>query len=263
MLFRLISLIMLTSGIGIYSETVGDFAPLEVGNLWEYAIRSSDMWKAEEDSGLVTIQMIEIKTLDDSKEFILRKHFKGVKVQRDKNSTYDYVRYDTLFELNDSIGVKEPNYGPSSMDCQTIPVYSRHSIDADSLEFGTFLIDTNGTWELREVFFGDAKIHSIYHADTGFVSSIYSNGDWRSDRFKTIELKSFTRAAPIAVISKLRRHSAPHQSGMHTAKPVALLQLPHLSIINEKGNVLNLLGRVEKPDNRILHRQLSTTLKRY
>lgn len=268
MLFRLIFLLVLAAGVGVFSEPVGDFAPLEVGNLWEYKCisHSSSMYGmySSNDSSLARMQITDSEVSGDTLLFYLRTHKNGrriedttaidtAEVMEPETTFYDYVVYDTIYELDGVIKPKTPWYGGP------VPVFTYHnleSMDAGSTGAPYTLTDTSGTWELWCSFasFGIER-QERYRVDTGLVQADFWSNLHGAGGEGTYELISFTRVAPVAIAPALRRHRV---SGIGTASgnPSTLLQLPHLSIINRNGSVVNLLGRMEEPARRIIPGQL-------
>jgi hypothetical protein len=256
MLLRLILWLVLAGGVGAFAEPVGDFAPLEVGNLWEYECvsYSSSMcgMHSGNDSLLVRMQLTGSEVSGDTLLFYIRTHKTGrsiddttgidtAEMTEPETTFFDFVVYDTLYEINGVIETKKPwRSGP-------VPVCNRHSMDTETTEAPCELTDTSGTWEVW-CRFGSFETDGLerYRVDTGlvyleFLSHLHGVGG--KDIY---ELISFTRAASVATAPAL--HHRVRGMGTASGNPSTLLQLPHLSIINGNGSVVNLLGRAEGRD---------------
>lgn len=186
-----ILLVLLLSSM-VNSEKIGDFAPLNVGNIWvyqstyhHYTIELDTIL----DTALITRQIISSFTQDKKSYFVLKtkiekKHrfISGPKSKKKDITTYNNsIEIDTLYEHNDTIY--------SITEISRSPVFKTHYFNSDSVQTGR--IDYSQQNNILKIHtpYSIGGVSYYYQADVGLVGySRYSCAHWdcKSDRLKLI-----------------------------------------------------------------------------
>lgn len=263
MLQKLIFILNLTAAVAT-AGSVGDFAPLEVGNVWVYNSIYLDETGYRsmyvDDSSFLTIELLNIEEIKDTISYIFKNLVSGKKISRfiypgidNRNifdTTYysDSIYFDTLYEFEDSIfapytySTKGEDYPP------TLPVCEKHEIDTTSLNAIDTLRLIDGVFEYKPFIYSWGDNRRTYRAGIGIYWDCrrWENHGWC---IRTTTLLSFSRNGKINSVIQPNKQKI--NSVLFTTGPAkSSLSIPYLNIV--KGNrMFNLLGRVNKGNRRI------------
>ena len=239
--------VLLIAGL-VLADNYGDFAPLEVGNIWVYqkfnGTHSLYGMYYNNDISKITIELVNSSIANDTLFYFFKNSAVGMiamdtsDAMEPETTYYDYIRYDTLFEVNDSIYKKTWNYDIP------LPVLEKHEIDSASMEAPYYLLITDSSIVYR-YFFGTGlgiETERTYQADIGFVSYKNNNSPHGSGSNSTCNLLSFSRNGEI-VSTSLQPQNEVTQTYNKIIRPQKLLILPYMGIIHGDRS-FNLLGRV-------------------
>jgi len=244
---------------------IGDFSPLQVGNTWEYtktARYSNTVVAMEHDTITFNIQVVGSESLNDTTAYFIRTGSEGVRYLS-YSGTYDplldtiiyqtpiveaisEVRYDTLYEVNNSI--LSSGYLPIK------PVWLNHFIDTATLDsvypigYSFDSIQTvNGKTEFS---FSDDLVGVIsparqtYHATYKYradVGLIYISKLDRNYLGENLTLVSFSNKK---VAMSPGRYYTFTFTQHHVPAPTKNLNLPYLNITH-RNKTFNLLGQFQ------------------
>ena len=248
------------------AETIGDFAPLETGNVWVYDVVKSYLdgtyqsGYREEQTGTCTVTLTHNGASGDTLEYYLETHLhcsakvdsfmedSDWKTMREYNSTYTGM--DTLFVWDDTVR----NRGTSEI----IPIWCTNSIRSedttvDSLRYVNgryeFSAENNGT--IPPVFYMNfSTVH--LQVGTGVTHYFYAGGIDHYNYNVTFNLTSFERQPVNCVPAIPGRKVRDLRSRQAVSRETALPQIN----VTRNGVVYNLLGRVDRknPDRNAYRR---------
>ena len=253
MAIRIVSIILLLS-VPSFSESLGDFAPLEMGNRWEYTYQSSSFAKFGRSKSLsIIIQIIDQTGIGKTYSYILRYRISGTERSMvgatATEKEVSEVQYDTIVEVDQNL--KEHFFYSPLMEQSISPIWNRHYIERSALA-------TFPTAEQTIVITDDAdgtRTFTLTEAEAGTNISSGSSVTFRSGIGLT-NYQSFT-SFPIAgsrVTMTLISFSNKPVSIAPAGKLIAaktrnltlpaekLLSLPNLSI-SSGHRTFDLLGR--------------------
>jgi hypothetical protein len=233
------------------AETIGDFAPLDVGNIWvyDYTVNHTTAAYQEVMAGTYTVTLTHLAENDDTVFYYLenRLYYTGTidsfaeKTSQDVR-VFDKLFSDTLFEVNDTIW--KPRMA------HVFPVRYSHEVDIDA-EYIDSVESINGAYEFSSATNSTLphpsyELYSSYRfrAGVGIKSYRYSTDMHMNQSTVLYELRSFNdeSSALLPVNSLLK---ATVHSGYGNA--YSKITLPRIAIARD-GKTYNLLGRVHKND---------------
>lgn len=236
----ILSLLLILSVVSVSSaERIGDIAPLEVGNKWEYTLSASG---GTDDSGGLSIQVISSFMHNDTTAYVLRSVGEIVvhQLASAPDSTYSWEAEDTVYEYGDSLfylkgwicltylPVSDKHYLDSVISHYTMPAYQRGVVDS--------LYEIDGIPEIhREISYCPVGLSTClfevrtYRARVGLIYASSSSGNGGVGYKRTITLVSFTNTT--ADLGAPRRMvTSSHRQFDIMAKKT--LSLPHLLVID-------------------------------
>jgi hypothetical protein len=270
------------------AEPVGDFAPLEVGNVWVYEYKLVPWVKGRvpADSFKITISLVSSLLSGDRQLHCFENRIEGTSIsttikydsQQNRDTLFDTIylnklNLDTLIEKNISIRrdslipVEFPSMtmttdtmwlGAQTFDLsrwltRVVPVWKTHFVLPENI------IWSGGMWlfslrdEAYELTHNIAAYNSSkYRQNIGFISGHYEYRDPGGSSTTEITLLSFSNVPFTAL--QTGRTALPVRPRV---VPVVKLSLPYLSIENN-GRVFNLQGRAV-PANAIPVRNVRKT----
>ncbi len=255
------------------AEPVGDFAPLEVGNVWVYEYKRSTecfMTSMPNDSFIVTISLVSSLQFNDSIVHCFENRIEGMSI----NTTFisdtimgidtifdttwiDSMEFDTLIETNtlirrdslipftfqttgivDTSWLGAQRFEGSRWSTPVMPIWETHYVETDSKISNTGLLQFLMKDEAHELIVQYFNKKSTYRQNIGMISYYNEYRDPPGPCPTTnITLLSFENV-PFDAVQTGR---APLPARPRVV-PAVKLSLPHLSIENN-GRVFNLQGR--------------------
>lgn len=235
----------------ITAEPVGDFAPLALGNRWEYTYEYTSM--SGRDSCTYSIQVVASDTQNDTTIHTLQSGGTMYHYPADggADSSYQWNTETTLYEYGDSIFP-----GNNAWVCASgMPIADRHFIDSavsgdivstPGVEYRVYdsLYEINGNGALKRIL-RNTDVDQIgtdtrvYHAGVGLVSSSSVFSFMGLSTIKTSTLVSFTNDPVVSVATP--RLLAP-ATGRRVIAPEKRLVLPCLTIVRG-SRMFDLQGR--------------------
>jgi len=255
---RLLLTFVLLSFGRTFSEQIGDFAPLAIGNLWVYDYSMFTYEDHDEEYDVIgtkyeshiQMQITGAALSDDTTFYFFRNSINGT-TTIDKSTSYESIpprhssvtsadiQFDTLYEVDGIITPRQswrigpvPGHDP-------IPVCSQHSFDTADLAGNDLYFYEEGCVRILRI---NGHIHSSYEPDkglTGLSSTIFDPIGSVS-----VRLESFTRAAPISI--QTSRPPSIHRSP--AGKPSAVMALPNPGILRN-GRLFDLKGRINQKNH--------------
>lgn len=192
--------------INVFFDTIPDFAPLTVGNVWVYdvflhrTIYNAGIWKSIADTLTATMECKSSYRNKDTLFYCFHNRFTGFSVLDSNNTitatSVDTFTLDTLCEIGETITCKNPWYfqdGYTKWDLRA-PVFSKHTV-TDNESTGSLDKDDDGKYRyvISVDLFMAQQSELIFTQETGltfFKNSAQAHGSGNSEKYL---LRSFTK----------------------------------------------------------------------
>lgn len=250
------------------AELVGDFAPLEVGNVWVYRYSFHfDNWLSD-ISSVISLEITAVVPSDDTLLYFFTNTTEGINIRGKvlydtlPDGTVNYSNPDTLFDTTPISSINQDTlfeyaqtdeiltFWGRGWSVPVMPVWNRHfvdtAIDISQLPYSSISFrDNNGICEINWV---RRLIGSINHSEKtytfqqniGLMTDYNDSYDHLSGHtLDTTSLLSFTTNQRNNSVHHLHCNPLKTSSFYH---PVTNLSLPHISI-STRENVFDLMGR--------------------
>lgn len=235
----------------IAAEPEGDFAPLALGNRWEYTYEYTSM--SGRDSCTYSIQVVTSDTQNDTTVYTLQSggtmyHYS---VDEGADSSYQWNTETTLYEYGDTVFP-----GNNAWVCASgMPVADRHFIDSavsgyivstPGVEYQVYdsLYEVNGKGALKRILHNNDVDQAgtetrVYHTGVGLVSS---SSMFSYMGFSTIKTSTQVSFANEPVVSVTTPRLLTPGTGRRVMAPEKRLVLPCLTIVRG-SRMFDLQGR--------------------
>jgi len=246
----LVCFLVIVSMQSIKAGTIGDFAPLAVGNTWVYDITSREDNNgiySKRSNGIHTVTVLTTNKSGDTAWYYMSHHLQRTtdSLCRDTlagTASVDYVYYDTLIDVGGSVRLTSILEG-------AFPVRMEHDVDTgragiDSVEF------VNNAWEFTSL--SNGSLRSIvdptsrfttyrFRAGIGIILFTSSGGVHMQMFSSRTTLRSFTDGGSgiVPVSSQSKRHIP-----TVAARSVSTVALPHVNVLH-RGKAYDLMGKVQ------------------